>query len=224
MKRKSKTEDRTMAIEIRLAQTEEELEAIYRFRYEIYVEELGYILAHTDHERKKIADPLDKTARIIGAFEDGKVVGTIRLNYARDSDMGNHTDLYSLHQAGEYHPCHTAVTERLMVANRFRGGSLGIRLAEAAYRMAHSDRIEFCFIGCKSHLVEFFLSMGFRPHKKNVKHPGIGEVALLVMVVSDLRHLEQVRSPLAKICREFPTSKEAVNFFNSDMLPRALAA
>jgi predicted GNAT family N-acyltransferase len=213
-----------MAIEIRLAQTEEELKEIYRFRYEIYVEELGYKLAYTDHERKVIVDPLDKTARIIGAFEEGKVVGTIRLNYARDSDMSDHTDLYSLHWAGEYHPYHTAVTERFMVANRFRGGSLGIRLAEAAYRMAHSDRIEFIFIGCKSHLVEFFLSMGFRPHRENVKHPGIGEVTLLVFVVSDLRHLEQVRSPLAKICREFPTSEEAVNFFNTDMLPRALAA
>src|SRR5262245_59286827 len=224
MKRKSKTEDRTMAIEIRLAQTEEELEAIYRFRYEIYVEELGYELAYTDHERKVIVDPLDKTARIIGAFEDGKVVGTIRLNYARDSDMGNHTDLYSLHQAGEFHPYHTAVTERLMVANRFRGGSLGIRLAEAVYRMARSDRIEFCFIGCKSHLVKLFLSMGFRPHKENVKHPGVGEGTLLVIVVSDLHYLEQVRSPFATICREFPISKEAVDFFYSNMLPRALAA
>src|SRR5215475_7569062 len=221
MKRKSKTEDRTMAIEIRLAQTEEELEAIYRFRYEIYVEELDYILAHTDHERKKIADPLDKTARIIGAFEDGKVVGTIRANYARDSDLGDHTSLYSLHSAGEFHPYHTAISERLMVAKRFRGGSLGIRLAKAVYRMTHSDQIEFCFIGCPNITwLRVLLFLGFRPHKEKVSYPGVGEGTVLVMVVSDLHYLEQVRSPFATMCREFPISKEAVDFFYSNMLPR----
>ena len=42
---------------IHLAETQEEKEAVYRFRYEIYVTEMGRYGQAADHERKMLYEP-----------------------------------------------------------------------------------------------------------------------------------------------------------------------
>jgi len=39
-------------------------EAIYRFRYQIYVDEMGKRLSYADHEQRMLYDPLDQTAGV----------------------------------------------------------------------------------------------------------------------------------------------------------------
>lgn len=68
------------AIDVRIATTPEELEAVYRFRYRVYVEEMNRQERYADHDRKRIEEPMDAENTIIGAFKDGQVVGTVRLH------------------------------------------------------------------------------------------------------------------------------------------------
>ncbi|MBM3466201.1 MAG: hypothetical protein FJX76_29290 [Armatimonadetes bacterium] len=42
------------------AESPAEREAIYRFRYDVYVAELGKAMPHADHERRTVRDPEDE--------------------------------------------------------------------------------------------------------------------------------------------------------------------
>ena len=44
---------------IHLAETEEEKEAVFRFRYDVYVEEMGRYGAVADHEHRLLFEPED---------------------------------------------------------------------------------------------------------------------------------------------------------------------
>ena len=54
-----------------LAETQEEKNAVYRFRYDVYVEELGWSRDVADHDRKMLIEAEDETARIFYAAIDG---------------------------------------------------------------------------------------------------------------------------------------------------------
>ena len=66
--------------DIRLAESQEDLEALYRFRYKIYVEEMGRVQHDADHLNKKIRDDLDDGGHNLLAFKQGKLVGAARIN------------------------------------------------------------------------------------------------------------------------------------------------
>src|SRR5205823_6119550 len=61
---------------IHMAETEEEKLAVYRFRYDVYVEEMGRYGAVADHVRRLLVEPEDETARIFFAAQEGEVVAT----------------------------------------------------------------------------------------------------------------------------------------------------
>lgn len=63
------------------AETEDEKEAVYCFRYEIYVEEMNRYREIADHENRMFREPEDDTARIFYAAQDGQVVATSRFNW-----------------------------------------------------------------------------------------------------------------------------------------------
>ena len=66
----------TSAFQIRRAETSDELEAVYHFRYLIYVEEMQRKQAYADHVRRRIVDPLDDGAVNLVAWSGSEVVGT----------------------------------------------------------------------------------------------------------------------------------------------------
>ena len=61
------------------AETEEEKLAVYRLRYQVYVEEMGRYRATADHERRLLVEPEDEAVRIgaadaLGGARGDKVV------------------------------------------------------------------------------------------------------------------------------------------------------
>ncbi len=64
-----------------LAETEEEKRAVYRFRYDIYVEEMGRYQDIADHENRMFMEPEDATARTFYVAEDGEVLATSRMSW-----------------------------------------------------------------------------------------------------------------------------------------------
>jgi hypothetical protein len=49
-----------MPATLRSASTEADHEAVYRLRYEIYVEEMGYPFPGVDNPRRRLADALER--------------------------------------------------------------------------------------------------------------------------------------------------------------------
>ena len=83
-------------LEIKLATTPEEKEAVYRFRYTVYVEEMGRYQATADHVGRRLADPEDDHSWIFFAADDGEVVGSFRMTWGGDGFSQRQIDQYGI--------------------------------------------------------------------------------------------------------------------------------
>ncbi|MCX5659773.1 MAG: GNAT family N-acetyltransferase [Planctomycetota bacterium] len=142
-------------MEIRLATETSELEAVYRFRYAIYVEEMQRTQKYADHRGKRICDPLDHGSHVLGAWEGDELVGTLRCNFLRDTSFGEYYEMYHIDRLPEHVQKRTSITTRLMIHQRFRKGTLGVRLSKAIYSIALERGITTDLIDCNGHLVPF---------------------------------------------------------------------
>jgi hypothetical protein len=98
-----------------------------------------------------------------------------------------------------------SITTTLMIAPKHRNGTLGCRLSLATFRDGRRDGILFDFIDCNPHLEETFQRLGYRRYLGRIQHPEYGDVLPLVLMLTDVEHLEQIGSPFARVCREvFP--------------------
>lgn len=189
--------------DIRIVKTTAELEHVYQFRYKIYVDEMGRKQNYADHRRKTIIEPLDKTGYIFGAFDNGEVVGTLRVNFAKQSDLGYYEELYNMRSVGESHPNYTSIVTKLIVDHNHRFGRLAVRLCQAAYVFGLENEIKFNFMDCNQHLVGFFTFFGYEVYTANVIHPEYGKVTPMRCNSLDIDLLKQRKSPLAKSYENF---------------------
>ena len=56
--------------DIKVASSDEDREQIFRFRYDVYVTEMGKSPAEADHQKKIIRDELDEDAHLLYAEND----------------------------------------------------------------------------------------------------------------------------------------------------------
>lgn len=182
---------------VRAAATAQDRERLFRFRYQVYVEEMRRLQKHADHVHRRIIEPFDATAHLLIAETGSTVVGTLRTNHATRTDLGYYIDLFRLSQQGPAWPGGLTLTTKLMVAANHRGGSLAVRLAREMYRYGTDTGVQVDIIDCNAHLREFFTRLGYRPYMGTVIHPEYGEVLPLRLDLEDITHLRQIRSPLA---------------------------
>ncbi len=190
------------SIQIRFAETRRDLEAIYRFRYSVYVEEMNRPQRYADHAEGRIVDPLDSHGRTIGAWLGGRVVGTIRVNLLSEGPAGEYQHLYELESLSPEERRKVSITTQGMVENKLRGTALSLRLGCAAYRHALSNGVYTDFLDCNAHLVSYFLRLGYRIHRTNVHHPEYGEITILRLATRDFQYLKKIRSPFFKILQK----------------------
>ena len=77
--------------------TDAERNAIYRQRYEIYVEEMQRYDSTADHTNRWLVEDVDEVSRLFYAIQDGHLVGSIRLTLGLDGGLSDAlVDKYSL--------------------------------------------------------------------------------------------------------------------------------
>lgn len=192
---------------IRIADSTEELEAIYRFRYQVYVEEMQRPQKDADHANRRIEDSLDRTGFNLAAWSGSRVVGVARANLARDGDLGDYGEFYDLGSVGTDHPWRTSITTRLMVAPEHRHTMLPMMLVLACYRLGLENSIRWNFIDCNDHLVGFFTRLGFVQHLPKAWHPEYGHVTRMRLDLLDEVHLASVCSPFLGVLTERAPSR-----------------
>src|SRR5262249_41543786 len=165
--------------EVRELRTEEE-EDLFRFRYDIYVAEMGRKQLHADHERRRIEEPLDAHAFHLVAVREGSIVGALRLNWALDEATAHYRELYSMVVARPWYPAQTTMITKFMIRRELRRSALALRMCEATYEWGYRHGSRFDFIDCNSHLRPFFTRLGYRQIKPDVVHPEYGRVHPLV--------------------------------------------
>jgi hypothetical protein len=160
------------------------------------VEEMKRPQAHADHARKLICEALDDFALLITARIDGEVVGTVRVNYSRNGDLGLYERLYGMAQFGDLHPAYTSITTKLMVDQRLRGSAVAKQMCRVVYLRGLADGIRLNLIDCNDNLLSLYQHLGYRKIR-DVVHPEYGPVSLLMLDMNDLEYLQAVHSPFA---------------------------
>ena len=61
--------------------TDAEREEVYRFRYDIYVDEMGRYGDVADHAGRRLVEPDDELARLNLIRHEGRVIGTARFSW-----------------------------------------------------------------------------------------------------------------------------------------------
>src|SRR5436309_2084500 len=114
-----------MEFEVGLAQSAAEKEAVYRFRYSVYVEEMGRYQASADHAGRRLVEPEDDDGFVFYARDGDDVVGTARLSWGGHGFSERQIDEYSLAPFLDELPHDViAVGERVMVTPKLRGTGL----------------------------------------------------------------------------------------------------
>ena len=187
-----------MPIRIREAKAADAAQAVFRLRYEVYVEELGREQRHADHARRLIEEPLDASGHVLVASDGTRAVGTLRINYARHGQLSEYAALYEMARIGPAYPAYTSVVTKLLVALDYRNTSLAYRLCMSVYRRALGDGMLFDFIDVYPNRVEFFERLGYRVHLPHADHPEYGSVVVMRLAMRDADHLKKVGSPFAR--------------------------
>jgi predicted GNAT family N-acyltransferase len=172
-----------MAFDVGEATTPEEKEAVYRFRYSVYVEEMGRYQDTADHEGRRLVEPEDETSWIFYAREGDDVVGTARLSWGAHGFSERQVDEYSLEAfLAEVPHEHLAIGERVMVTPRLRGTGLVDDLLAVRGEVAVANDVRIQFSCCEPHLLSLYLGQGRRTYaEKNINSPEAGYLIPLIV-------------------------------------------
>lgn len=183
------------------AETEEERLAVYRLRYDIYVEEMGRYRGVADHERRLLIEPEDETARIFYGAPEGELVATSRMSWGGDGPFSaRQIEAYQLAPfLAEVPPEAIVVAERGMVVPRLRGANVFAQLQARSRRFVQEKRVQLIFGACEPHLLSLHLGRGARPYaKRNINSAEAGYLIPIVTVVEDVAYLRRIGSPVAE--------------------------
>ena len=200
--------------DIKVASSDEDRERIFRFRYDVYVTEMGKSPAEADHQKKIIRDELDDGAHLLYAEDEGQIVGTVRLNCRSKKKFPYVWEQrYDIEKFAPLFGDHISMTSRMMVAKDYRGSSVPAALVGAVYSAGREMGSKFDFCNCAPSLLEFYEQIGFRRFTDGFMDEDNGYHVPLVMLVRDTQYLRQVRSPLYRVARNFEHDPETGAWF-----------
>ncbi len=176
-----------MTVEVFRAQSEQDREQLFRFRYGVYVQEMGRYRRTADHGARRLVEPEDAHSILYGAREDGQVVGTSRLTLGADGFSPRQIDQYSLGPFLSEVPARLmAIGERLMVAPQHRGRAVSSKLRELALADIEAGGVRLVFGNCEPHLLSMNLSAGGRTYAEhNINSEEAGYLIPLVFLGGD---------------------------------------
>jgi CRP-like cAMP-binding protein/predicted GNAT family N-acyltransferase len=219
------------SLRIAQARTQDEREAVWRFRYQVYIEEMGKIaLANADHKRRWLADDLDEDALILYAQEGDNVVATLRINNAAQTRLPPALEVaYRLARFNTIPSERLSFSSRLMVARDLRGSVALHKILARAYEIGLESGVLYDFCYCAPALIELYEHLGYRPYTENFLDPEVGYRVPLILTLRDAAHLEAVQSPFWRklktrsdlwqkqaqadwLAREFPATTKAARW------------
>lgn len=189
-----------MAIQVKYAETEAERNEAYRLRHEIYIEELGDNKVPSDG---LMTDVIDDQARILMAFDDDKLVGTLRISWGGDGPLA--AKLYKYFKLSRFSSVvvedHIIVFDRFVVKPQCRGTQVPFQLLAAIAIFSLDHHVQLAFCSCNPHLLNLYLGLGFRTYASNYDSGGVGILVPLIFVCEDLDYLSKVGSPLLSFAK-----------------------
>lgn len=194
---------------VKRATTPEEREAIYRFRYTVYVEELGRVLGGADHTKKTVTDPDDEKDFSVHLYTGtpDELTGSVRLRCWEPGGVPQSDfQLLSMDDFPDIKTSRVAELGRLMIRPTLRGKLILPSLARATYEhLAGEFRGDLAFCYCAPGLVHHYRKLGFRPYSGRIVDTVDGIHVAMVCVLSDGIYLKEQGSPVAALAKTYYT-------------------
>lgn len=189
-----------MSIEVRRVEDRAELEALYAFRYRVYVEEF-HMTEHADHERRWLYDPLDEVGVSIALFQDGEVAGSLRLVFMDAvPDRQPLVEKFDMAPALEaFAPNKIVTTSRFVLDRKLRHGKAIFLLIKAGYEEAARCGVRLNYGDCSPHLLPFYEHLGYRRYTRGYNDTAFGYKIPILMLVNDHEFLGRVQSPMMRL-------------------------
>lgn len=193
----------------------DQLHAVYRLRYDIYVSEMHRKQLYASDETRTIQEPFDDNAINLVASIEGQPVGTVRLNFFSSSEPGIYYRLYQLNRYGRYYPDGLGMVTKLMVKQNFRASAAAYQMLLWVMQRAYLEGVAFGVMDCNRPLVRAMENIGWRRYKKEVEHPEYGAVTPMCFVLSDFDYLDRVKSPFLEYALRHTDTRDnaSVSFF-----------
>lgn len=192
---------------IHIAQTREEKEAVYRFRYQIYIEELRYTLNNADHERRWIFEPKDEEE---GTFlfyvgTPDAMTGTLRCRYWPENKVPKHIqEKYSLHLFPDINRRRIVETSMLVVKNTLFSKFMMIALIDKYYDFfAEKMKVDFNFSSCIPSFIPWYKAFGFHTYSGDFIQTEFGIEIPLVLISSNVEYFKKIKSPLLSRAKKY---------------------
>ena len=186
---------------VSLAVSEAERQEVYRFRYAVYVEEMGKSPPDANHERRVLMDRFDATASLYLLRDgEGALVGTLRINHlaALESALEALRPI-PLEPLLEQAPLkNLSYTSRLMLRADWRGGSSLALLCNRIFADSLEEGIRFDLCHAHPGLIELYEQLGYRRFCAGITLPGVGYQVPMLLALRDRAHLLRCRSPLMR--------------------------
>ena len=193
-------------MELKFATTDEERDAVYRLRYDVYITERGEDV--DDHEpvgetEGRLADAADASSQLLYAADDDRVVGSLRITWGGETELpAKWQTMYDLERfAPVVGPERLAVMSKFVVRPDFRGAMLPFRLLARTAEFCLDKSVALVFADCQPFLLDLYLQLGFRSFTEPENDPAVGISVPLVMVCEDFEYLRDIRSPLVHLAK-----------------------
>lgn len=203
------THSATGAGRVRLAQAQD-LERIGRFRYQVYVEELGRRAAFADHARQTLIEPADHLpgTAIFYTEEDGRLTGTARASLGPSpEELEPYAAVTDAPPLRALAGARKVLVTRLMVAPTARGLGDAAALVQACFQFSCEQDVVLGLASCKPALQPFFQRSGFAVCGPDYVHADAGVQRPMFMVVEPA-FLAARRSRLAGLCGRYRSHSE----------------
>ncbi len=203
-------------LQIRPITSAEELNAVARLRYQVYVNELGRRPEGCDDDLQRLVDPEDIYSIVLAAFDNEKIVGTFRITPVDQLEENSSwrelydNDKFPVESKQQY------IFSRMIITNDFRGHGLAAEFFKAAFATIREAGGELAFLHCQSHLVSLYEVMGFRRYKSGFVHEEAGFRVPMVMITGDWGHFEAVKSPLLMQVMQYPPNVSLGDWFEQE--------
>lgn len=197
------------------AVTAEEKQRIYRFRYQVYVEEMRKQPKAANHRDKLLTDELDKTATLLYIAQGDEIIATLQRSFLDASSLPSqlYQRLDIAKFAAAFPKSALSVSTRLMVTPSYRNSTTAGAIVLAAYQDARERGVQFDFLHAAPWLIPFYTNLGYRRYTDHFLDPDVGLQIPQVLVLEDVEHLRNVRSPFYRKACRYANSAAAADWF-----------
>lgn len=198
-----------MNVVVKIANSRQDRERIYHFRYRLHTLGLGQMPACANHDKQWIEHPLDDNATLLFAERrSGEIIGTLRLALGKSfvdpsifieksSDFEDVIELMTVDSCSKI--------DDLLLNPDYKNLTMISLLFNTAFHILIKNDIPVTFTTCHSSLQKFFERLGFKSLRnsknKNDKH--------MLLLPQYIKSLQQVLSPFTHL-----VSKESSNAEN----------